>query len=88
MTSQALAPYSVVAFNAAKLSENKMHDDTVAKRFGFTGGHFHKNWQNDNFRTLVLNAIAWTAKLDVPEGGVPSKTPTDEEMKANLDEKK
>jgi acyl dehydratase len=33
-----LAPYSVVAFNAAKLSENKMHDDTVAKRFGFTGG--------------------------------------------------
>lgn len=38
MTSQALAPYSVVAFNAAKLSENKMHDDTVAKRFGFTGG--------------------------------------------------
>ena len=38
MTSQALAPYTVVAFNAAKLSENKMHDDTVAKRFGFTGG--------------------------------------------------
>jgi hypothetical protein len=58
------------------------------RSFGFTGGHFHKNWQNDNFRTLVLNAIAWTAKLDVPEGGVPSKTPTDEEMKANLDEKK
>jgi acyl dehydratase len=32
------APYSIVAFNAAKLSENKMHDDTVAKKFGFTGG--------------------------------------------------
>ena len=31
-------PYSIVAFNAAKLSENKMHDDTVAKKFGFTGG--------------------------------------------------
>ena len=27
-----------MAFNAAKLSENKMHDDTVAKKFGFTGG--------------------------------------------------
>ena len=33
-----LAPYSVIAFNTAKLSENKMHDDTVASRFGFTGG--------------------------------------------------
>jgi acyl dehydratase len=32
------APYSIVAFNAAKASENKMHDDTVAKKFGFTGG--------------------------------------------------
>jgi acyl dehydratase len=33
-----VAPYSVVAFNASKHSENKMHDDTVAKQFGFTGG--------------------------------------------------
>ena len=37
--------------------------------FGFTGGHFHKNWGNDDFRTLVLNAILWTAKLDVPSDG-------------------
>ncbi len=40
--------------------------------FGFTGGHFHKNWGNDNFRTIVLNAIYWTAHLEIPEGGVPS----------------
>src|SRR5262249_3803917 len=26
------------AYNTAKQSENKMHDDTVAKRFGFSGG--------------------------------------------------
>jgi type 1 glutamine amidotransferase len=56
--------------------------------FGFTGGHFHRGWQNDNQRKLVLNAIAWAAHLEVPAAGVPSKTPTDEEMKANLDEKK
>jgi len=55
--------------------------------FGFTGGHFHKNWQNDDFRKVVLNAIAWIAKADVPAEGVPTKTPTDEEMKANLDKK-
>jgi hypothetical protein len=51
--------------------------------FGFTGGHFHNNWGNDDFRKLVLNAIVWIAKVDVPEQGVPSKTPTAEEMEAN-----
>src|SRR5271154_2648381 len=30
--------YRVEAYNTAKLSENKMHDDAVAKRFGFSGG--------------------------------------------------
>ena len=29
--------------------------------FGYTGGHFHKNWQNDSARNLVLNAIEWVA---------------------------
>ena len=33
-----LETYRVQAYNTAKLSENKMHDDTVAKRFGFSGG--------------------------------------------------
>lgn len=33
-----LAPWRVSAFNTAKQSENKMHDDAVARRFGFTGG--------------------------------------------------
>jgi acyl dehydratase len=37
MTSQ-LETYRVQAYNTAKLSENKMHDDTVARRFGFSGG--------------------------------------------------
>jgi hypothetical protein len=37
MTSR-LESYRVQAYNTAKLSENKMHDDTVAQRFGFSGG--------------------------------------------------
>ena len=61
--------------------------DGTGRGFGFTGAHNHKSWQDDNFRKVVLNAIAWTAHVDVPEGGVASKTPTDEEMKANLDDK-
>ncbi len=40
--------------------------------FGFTGGHKHTNWGNDNFRRLVLNALLWTAKADVPAGGAVS----------------
>jgi len=38
--------------------------------FGFTGAHFHKNWQIDGFRRMVLNAIVWTAGIDVPAKGV------------------
>src|SRR6202048_104637 len=37
MTSR-LEACRVEAYNTAKLSENKMHDDTVARRFGFNGG--------------------------------------------------
>src|ERR1700675_359967 len=37
MTSR-LEAYRVSAYNTAKLSENKMHDATVARRFGFSGG--------------------------------------------------
>ncbi len=53
--------------------------------FGFTGCHFHWNWANRDFRTVVLNAIAWIAKIDVPPGGVPSQNPTLEELEANQD---
>ena len=31
-------PYRVVAYNSSLQSENKIHDDAVARRFGFTGG--------------------------------------------------
>lgn len=54
--------------------------------FGFTGGHFHANWGNDNFRKLILNALLWTARADVPMGGVRSSI-APEELKANLDKK-
>ncbi|RYD40629.1 MAG: hypothetical protein EOP83_35000 [Verrucomicrobiaceae bacterium] len=57
------------------------------KAFGFTGGHFHKNWQHDDHRRVVLNAIVWMAGIEVPQKGVPSVTPTDDEMAANLDKK-
>jgi type 1 glutamine amidotransferase len=43
--------------------------------FGFTGAHFHKNWQDENFRRLVLNAVAWIANVEIPPDGVPVAIP-------------
>jgi type 1 glutamine amidotransferase len=54
--------------------------------FGFTGAHFHKNWGDADFRKLVLNAILWTAKRDVPSDGFESKL-TDGDLTENLDPK-
>jgi hypothetical protein len=55
--------------------------------FGFTGGHFHSNWGNDQYRKVVLNALVWLARADVPKNGIES-TVSEEELKANLDIKK
>jgi type 1 glutamine amidotransferase len=56
------------------------------RSFGFTGAHFHRNWAIPEFRRMVLNAILWSAGLEVPEGGVQSQV-SDEELAKNLDEK-
>ena len=54
--------------------------------FGFTGGHFHDNWGNDDFRKVVSNATLWIAKAEVPEDGVQSSV-SKEDLDANLDPK-
>jgi type 1 glutamine amidotransferase len=55
--------------------------------FGFTGGHFHRNWADENFRRLVVNAVLWTARVDIPEGGAKvAFDPAD--LNKNLDRKK
>jgi type 1 glutamine amidotransferase len=54
--------------------------------FGFTGAHFHRNWGNPNFRKIVLNAIVWTAKMEVPASGIASEV-TPAELEQNLDPK-
>ena len=57
----------------------------AGRGFGFTGGHVHWNWGHNQFRKLVLNAIAWTAHLNVPPDGVPSQPLTVEDLQANQD---
>jgi len=61
--------------------------DGKGRGFGFTGAHNHVSWQNDGFRKVMLNAILWTAHVEVPENGVTSAAPDEQELKANLDDK-
>ena len=54
--------------------------------FGCTGAHYHKNWANDDFRKMMVNALVWTSGLEVPAEGVAS-TVTSDDLVANLDDK-
>jgi type 1 glutamine amidotransferase len=60
-------------------------DHNGTRGFGFTGGHFHWNWGNPNFRKVVLNAIVWTAKGEVPEQGVGAEPMTVKSLQENQD---
>ncbi len=60
--------------------------DAHGRSFGFTGGHFHQNWGDENYRRLVTNAILWSAHVEVPKEG--AKVDLDPaELKKNMDKK-
>ncbi len=40
------------------------------RSFGFSGLHFHKNWEQTAHRRMVAQGIVWTLKLPIPEGGL------------------
>lgn len=83
-------PYKHI--QAAKGKEQAEHMMWAAERpdggrgVGFTGGHVHRNWGNDSFRKVVLNALLWICKVDVPKDGVASEV-TEADLTANLDPK-
>lgn len=35
--------------------------------------HFYKSWKVNDLRTLILNGIVWSAKIEVPKEGVKAK---------------
>jgi type 1 glutamine amidotransferase len=41
------------------------------RSFGFTGGHYHRNWRLDEYRRLAAQGILWTMNLPVPAEGFP-----------------
>jgi len=56
------------------------------RSFGFTGGHYQTNWGIPEFRRMVVNAVLWTAKVDIPKGGARADLTT-EDLRQNLDPK-
>jgi hypothetical protein len=54
--------------------------------FGFTGLHKHENLGNDDFRKVLLNAVAWVSKLPVPRDGVPSKPLSRSDLEKLIDD--
>ncbi len=54
--------------------------------FGFTGGHQHWNWAQPDQRRLVLNAIAWIAKVKIPKDGLRTKDVSLEDLERNADD--
>jgi type 1 glutamine amidotransferase len=40
------------------------------RSFGFTGLHFHKNWEHAEYRRMVAQGIVWTLALPIPAAGL------------------
>ena len=68
-------PYAHIEANAARAEAMMWAVERAdgGRGFGFTGGHFHDNWANPNFRKVILNSLLWVAGAEVPEGGVRSE---------------
>ena len=56
--------------------------------FGTTCGHYYDNWKNNEFRKFIINAIVWTAHVEIPSAGVEANYYEHEEIEAALDANK
>ena len=54
---------------------------------GFTGCDLHSSWGIESQRRFLVNAVRWTAKLPVPEGGAKVPACGEAELAANWDRK-
>ncbi|MDD7985194.1 hypothetical protein PQO01_09550 [Lentisphaera marina] len=58
-TSHPRGPYSHIVANKGRKETVlwSVERKDGGRGFGFTGGHFHANWANDEYRKLVLNEL-------------------------------
>lgn len=43
------------------------------RSFGFSGLHYHSNWQMPEYRRFVTQGVMWTLDLKIPLDGIPVK---------------
>lgn len=48
------------------------------RSFGFTGLHYHENWQKVEYRRLVAQGVLWSMNQEIPEKGLPVVVTADE----------
>ena len=39
------------------------------RSFGTTLGHYYRNFQREEFRRMIVNAILWSAQVEIPQSG-------------------
>ncbi|HAB18331.1 MAG TPA: ThuA domain-containing protein [Verrucomicrobiota bacterium] len=79
-------PHIIAASGRPEVMMWTLERPNGGRGFGFTGGHTHANWGDPNQRKVLLNALLWLAKLDIPADGVNS-TVSEDDLKQNLDPK-
>ena len=79
-------PHVVAAAGRTEVLMWAVERPDSGRGFGLTGGHFHENWGNPQFRKVVLNALVWVAGVDVPANGISSELGVDD-LRRELDEK-
>lgn len=47
--------------------------DGGGRSFGFSGLHFHENWQTPEYRRLVAQGVMWTLDVSIPKDGIAVK---------------
>jgi type 1 glutamine amidotransferase len=50
-----------------------MEREGGGRSFGFSGLHFHENWQMPEYRRLVTQAVLWTLDVPIPKEGIVVK---------------
>lgn len=50
-----------------------LNRDDGGRSFGFSGLHFHENWQLSEYRRLVTQGVLWTMNVEIPKGGIEIK---------------
>jgi type 1 glutamine amidotransferase len=56
------------------------------RSYGTTLGHFYSNFEREAFRRTIVNAILWTARVEVPEAGARVDV-SDDVLKLPLEKK-